>query len=303
MAAGVSDPIVIEGLSKRFGRVTAVDGLSLRVPAGCVYGFLGLNGAGKTTTIRLLLDLLRPTAGRATMLGRDCRRDGRRARAEVGYLPGELRLYPDLSGRQVLQLLARLSARPVDAGLQRALLDRLSFSDRDLARPVGEYSAGMKRKIGIVQAFQSDPELLILDEPTEGLDPLMQEAFYSLLGEARQRGRTVFMSSHVLSEVDRVCDRIGVLREGRLVIDSPVDDVRRLAPRGVCVTFTGPVTAPDTWPDGIAAVAIEPARWRLRAARDVGALVTRLSGYPVADLQISERTLEDVVIALYRGQP
>jgi ABC-2 type transport system ATP-binding protein len=299
---GAPEPIVIETLSKRFGRVMAVDGLSLRVGAGCVYGFLGLNGAGKTTTIRMLLDLLRPTAGRALVLGHDCRRDGLKARAHVGYLPGELRLYPDLTGRQILRLLARLSARPVDPARQQQLLVRLALTDRDLARPVGEYSAGMKRKIGIVQAFQSDPELLILDEPTEGLDPLMQEVFYALLAETRRRGRTVFMSSHVLSEVDRVCDRIGVLREGRLVLDASVDEVRRIAPRTVCVTFSEPVSALPSWPDGVSVESIEPTRWRLRAPREIGGLVGLLAAYPVSDLEVSERTLEDVVIAFYRGQ-
>ena len=149
---------------------------------------------------------------------------------------------------------------------------------------MGEYSAGMKRKIGIVQAFQSDPELLILDEPTEGLDPLMQEAFYALLAETRRRGRTVFMSSHVLSEVDRVCDRIGVLREGRLVLDASVDEVRRIAPRTVCVTFSAPVSALPSWPDGVSVESIEPTRWRLRASREIGGLVGQLSAYPVADL-------------------
>jgi ABC-2 type transport system ATP-binding protein len=299
---GTPDPIVIDGLGKRFGRVTAVDGLNLRVQAGTVYGFLGLNGAGKTTTIRMLLDLLRPSAGRAAILGHDCRREGLKARAAVGYLPGELRLYPDLSGRQALQLLGRLSDRFVDESRQRELLDRLSFSERDLARPIGDYSAGMKRKIGIVQAFQSDPELLILDEPTEGLDPLMQVAFYDLLDETRRRGRTVFMSSHVLSEVDRVCDRIGVLRDGRLVLEAPVDEVRRIAPRTVIVSFMTPVSAPGTWPDGVTVVSIEPTRWQLRATREIGGLVSLLSAYHVVDIDISERTLEDVVIAFYRGQ-
>jgi ABC-2 type transport system ATP-binding protein len=207
----MADPIVIEGLTKRFHALVAVDHLSLRVPAGCVFGFLGLNGAGKTTTIRLLLDLLRPTSGRALILGYDCRLDGLRARGNVGYLPGDMRLYPDMTGHQVLRLLGRLSGRAVNERRQRDLLGRLNLPDHDLSRRIGEYSTGMKRKLGIVQAFQSDPTVLVLDEPTEGLDPLMQEAFYQLLAETSTRGHTVFMSSHVLSEVERVCDRIAVV--------------------------------------------------------------------------------------------
>jgi ABC-2 type transport system ATP-binding protein len=267
-----------------------------------VYGFLGLNGAGKTTTIRVLLDLLRPTAGRASILGHDCQKDSRRARAGVGYLPGEMRLYPDLTGRQVLQLLARLSASPVDEARQRELLERLSLPDHDLARPVGEYSAGMKRKLGIVQAFQADPPVLILDEPTEGLDPLMQEAFYELLAETRRRGRTVFLSSHVLSEVDRVCDRIGILRHGALVLDATVAEVRRLAPRAVRVVFSRAVAPPAGWPPGIVPAAIADARWDLRATAELGEMVSLLAALPVADLEVSDRKLEDVVIDYYRGQ-
>jgi ABC-2 type transport system ATP-binding protein len=153
-----------------------------------------------------------------------------------------------------------------------------------------------------VQAFQADPDLLILDEPTEGLDPLMQDAFYTLLDDTRRRGRTVFMSSHVLSEVDRVCDRIGVLREGRLVLDASVDEVRRIAPRAVCITFSAPVSPPASWPDGVSPESVEPTCWRLRAEREIGSLVARCATLPVADLEISDRTLEDVVIAFYRGR-
>ncbi len=295
------DPVVIDGLTKRFGRLVAVKHLSLRVPAGEVFGFLGLNGAGKTTTIRLLLDLLRPTGGRASILGHDCQRDGLAARASVGYLPGEMRLYPDMTGRQVLEVLGRLSAR-VDPAYQAQLLDTLSFAPGDLDRRVREYSTGMKRKLGIVQAFQSDPALLILDEPTEGLDPLVQEAFYGLVDGVRARGRTVFMSSHVLSEVERVCDRIGLLRRGELVLDATVSDVRRLAPRVVRVTFERDVAAPGEWPDGFAPSAIGPRRWELRTVDDMGPLVRLLGTLPVADLEIAERRLEDVVIDYYRGR-
>lgn len=298
----MGDPVVIEGLTKRFGTLTAVSDLSLRVPAGSVYGFLGLNGAGKTTTIRVLLDLLRPTAGRASVLGYDCQRDGRRARAGIGYLPGELRFYPDMTGGQVLRLLARLSSRPVRPAWQAELLERVRLPAADLERRVGDYSSGMKRKLGIVQAFQSDPAVLILDEPTEGLDPLVQEVFYDLLAEVSGRGNTVFMSSHVLSEVDRVCGRIGILRRGALVLDASVAEVRRLAPRKVRVSFARNVKPPATWPPGVTAATLAPARWDLLATDALGALIALLGSLPVADLEVAERRLEDVVIHYYRGQ-
>jgi ABC-2 type transport system ATP-binding protein len=192
------EAIHLERLGKRYGRVEALNDVSLAVEEGQVFGFLGVNGAGKTTTIRILLDLVRPTAGRASVFGRDCQSAGLDVRAQLGYLPGEPGFYGDMTGEATLDLLGRLSRRGVDPSWRRGLLDRLELAAADLRRPIREYSTGMKRKLGIVQAFQADPPLLVLDEPTEGLDPLMQEAFYELLAEVRRRGRTVFMSSHVL---------------------------------------------------------------------------------------------------------
>jgi ABC-2 type transport system ATP-binding protein len=296
------DVVITEGLTKRFGHLVAVKDLSLRVPAGQIFGFLGLNGAGKTTTIRILLDLLRPTAGRASILGHDCQLDGMAARARVGYLPGEMRLYPDMTGQQILDVFARLSAlAPASVQRQQLLLERLSLPASDLGRRIREYSTGMKRKLGIVLAFQSDPAVLVLDEPTEGLDPLVQEAFYSLLDETRERGLTVFMSSHVLSEVERVCDRIAILRKGEVVLDAPVDEVRRRAPRAVRVTFAADVEPPSSWLPGIEPVSISARRWELRARAELGAFINGLSGLPVADLDVAERRIEDIVIDYYRG--
>ena len=296
-----ADPVVIDGLTKRFGRLVAVNNLSLRVPAGEIFGFLGLNGAGKTTTIRMLLDLLRPSAGRAAILGHDCQSDSVAARALVGYMPGEPGFYRDMTGRQVLGVLARLSARAVREAWRRELLERLAFRDEDLDRRIREYSSGMKRKLAIASAFQADAPLLILDEPTEGLDPLMQEAFYALLADVRQRGTTVFLSSHVLSEVDRVCDRIGILRAGELVLEAPVGQVRRMAPRLVRVVFRQPVAPPPAgWPALIEVVATSATQWSLRAQGSIGPVVESLAGLPVADLDVREPRLEDVVIQYYR---
>ncbi|HNV03266.1 MAG TPA: ABC transporter ATP-binding protein [Vicinamibacterales bacterium] len=295
--------IVTRGLMKRFGRLVAVRALDLQVEPGQVFGFLGQNGAGKTTTIRMLLDLLRPTAGRAEILGHDCQADGLAARALVGYMPGEIGFYRDMTGRRALGVLAELARGAVRADRQRELCERMALDDADLDRPIREYSTGMKRKLAAVAAFQHDPPVLLLDEPTEGLDPLMQEAFYELLADARAGGTTVFLSSHVLSEVDRVCDRIGLLRAGELVLTAPIGEVRRTAPRLVRVTFRRPVAGPPSaWPPSIEIVEVAAARWIVRAYGSIGPVVESLGGLPVADLEVREPRLEDVVMAYYRGQ-
>jgi ABC-2 type transport system ATP-binding protein len=294
--------VTLHQLSKSFGTVTALRSASLTVRQGEVFGFLGLNGAGKTTTIRILLDLLRPSGGSAALFGHDCQRDSRRTRALVGYLPGELGLYPDLTGGGVLELLARLSATPVRSVYRDDLLERLELSRADLARPIREYSTGMKRKLGIVQALQADPPLLLLDEPTEGLDPLVQRALNDVLFELRRRGRTVFMSSHVLSEVERVCDRLAVIRNGEIALVSTVAEVRRMGGRLVRVHLAreAPVIA---LPPGMSFADQSPTVWQIRVPGDVGPLVAALAGLPVRDLEIVEPALEDVLRGFYREGP
>jgi len=294
--------ISINGISKRYRRLTAVKDLKLEVKEGEVFGFLGLNGAGKTTTIRILLDLLRPSAGRASIMGRDCQSQGLEVRSSVGYLPGEMGLYRDMTGRELLDFLGRLGTRAVVESYREQLVKRLELSAAELKRKLREYSTGMKRKLGLIQAFQSDPPLLILDEPTEGLDPLMQESFYELLSEAKARGRTVFMSSHVLSEVGRVCDRIGLLRKGELVLLSSVEDVRVLAPRRLRVWFDRDVNHPGDFPAKYEIVEIQPRLWSLRVHGPLGWLTEHLSGLPVLDIEIDEPRLEDVLTRYYREE-
>jgi len=279
-------PISIRGLTKRYGNVLAVNNLSLEVIPGESLGFLGLNGAGKTTTIRILLDLLRPNSGNAFILGHDCQSDGLRARLNIGYLPGEMGIYSDLTGREVLDLLAGLSGHAVSMSRRGELQERLEFSTSDLRRRLREYSTGMKRKLGLIQAFQSDPHLLILDEPTEGLDPLMQESFYKLLVDAKQRGRTVFMSSHVLSEVDRVCDRIALVRKGELVLLSGIEELRKLAARQVRVIFDENIPGPRSW--------------NVKVEGPLGPLLQTIATLPVRDIEIEEAKLEDVILKYYR---
>jgi ABC-2 type transport system ATP-binding protein len=292
-------PISIRGLTKHYGNLRAVSNLTLEAAPGEILGFLGLNGAGKTTTIRVLLDLLRPSTGAAFIFGCDCQADGVNARSNIGYLPGELGIYPDLTGREVLDLLAGLGRRALEPKRRRELQQRLEFPDTDLRRQLREYSTGMKRKLGLIQAFQADPLLLILDEPTEGLDPVMQQSFYALLDDSKQRGRTVFMSSHVLSEVDRVCDRIALLRKGELVLLSTVAEARTLAARHVRIVFAEDVHFDSPPPPGCEAVEIGPRHWNLKVKGPLGPLLRSLAALPVADIEVEKPKLEDVVMEYY----
>ena len=228
----------MEGLAKHYGRVHALEDVTLDVRQGEIFGFLGPNGAGKSTLIRLLLGYLHPTAGRGSVLGLDIVRDSVAIRRRSGYLPGGIALDDGLSGLRLLDDLAALSGRPPVR--RAAICEKLELTDRVLRRPIRDYSRGMRQKIGIVQALQHDPELAILDEPSEGLDPLMQRAFYEVLEGVRAAGRTVFFSSHVLSEVERVCDRVAIVRAGRLVALEDVAVIRAQRRRRVELR-------PDRW--------------------------------------------------------
>ena len=288
------------GVRRRGGApVRALQDVSLDVREGEVFGFLGPNGAGKSTLIRLLLGFLHPTAGSATVLGLDTERDSVAIRARAGYLPGGIALYDGLTGERHLDYLAELSGR--DPVLRGALCDGLELSARTLRRPIRDYSRGMRQKIGIVQALQHDPELAILDEPSEGLDPLMQRAFYDILDDRRRAGRTVFRSSHVLSEVERVCDRVAIVRAGRLVALEDVATLLRRRKRRVEIRFDGP--APDlsgvagvmelTVGDGLAAFALEG---------DPRPFLAALEGAPVSDLVVEPARLEDAFLEYYAGE-
>ncbi|WP_035849920.1 ABC transporter ATP-binding protein [Kitasatospora azatica] len=292
--------IELAGLSKYYGHKAGVDHLDLTVRRGEIFGFLGPNGAGKTTTIRCLVGLLRPSAGRIRLLGLDPAADHRRLAPRLGYLPGELRLYPELTGTQTLRLLGDLQGA---ATFRRSeLCERLGLSAADLGRPVREYSRGMKQKLGLVQALQHDPELVVLDEPTEGLDPLVQEVFFALLDEASHAGRTVLLSSHVLPEVQRACGRVALVRAGRLVAVRSVSTLREERARRVRLVLA----------DGRGARALGRAeRWSPRWHGDeVQLLVPRtelvaglrelLAALPVADLSVEEAGLDEAFLDLYR---
>lgn len=290
--------IETRGLGKRYGRVRALEDLSLRVEEGEVFGFLGPNGAGKTTTIRLLLGLLRPSAGTATVLGHAVAPGRAAVRADLGYLPGELALWPTFSGAHTLAFLERLTGRPaVD---RAALVERLGLTAAELGRPVHGYSDGMKQKLGVVQALQCRPKLALLDEPTKGLDPLVQREFYAVLADACRQGMTVFFSSHVISEVERVCDRVAMLRGGKLVSVGTVEDLRRAQRRRIIATFGDDVDTAALAHFG-EVVEREPRRVVLRAVQEeLPALVVRLGMLPLVDLVIEPPSLEEVFLERYR---
>ena len=270
--------IQVDGLTKYYGAVIGVEELSFDVQPGEVYGFLGANGAGKTTTIRLLLDLLRPSRGRASVLGFDCRRDSLEARRRIGYLPGELPVYPDLSAAGYLDYLAKLDGRPVSRRYLDELLKRFDVSQVDLTRRLREQSHGMKQKIGIIQALMGRAPVLILDEPTAGLDPLMVQAFRDAIDTLKEnRATTIFLSSHVLTEVEATCDRIGLIRGGRMVASGTIADLKRNAARRVIVELREPVPTPFPVLQGVTVVSNAGRRIELDVQGPLGPVLHALA--------------------------
>lgn len=293
--------IETRGLTKRYGSARGIEDVTLSVEPGEVFGFLGPNGAGKTTTIRTLLDLLHPSAGSARLFGLDSHRDSAAIRARLGNLPGDFGFGPAASGRQVVALLARL--RGVD-GLGRA--EELAARFRaDLERPLGQLSRGNRQKVGLIAAAFHEPELLVLDEPTSGLDPLMQEEFLALLVEERERGRTVFLSSHELDEVQRVCDRVGIVRGGRLVAVERIEELLGKARRRLTAVLAEPAASAGLAGElralpGVEDVAADGRRLTLTVAGDVDPLLKALAGHHVADLEVTHPSLEQVFLGYYR---
>jgi ABC-2 type transport system ATP-binding protein len=276
--------------------IRALESLDLTVHAGEVFGFLGPNGAGKSTTIRLLLGFLHPTSGHARVLGLDTSRESVAIRRRLGYLPTGIALYDTLTGEELLDYLARLSGRA--ASRQAALCERLELPRRTLKRLVREYSRGTRQKVGIVQALQHDPELAILDEPSEGLDPLMQRAFYEILDQLKAEGRTVFFSSHVLSEVERVCDRVAIIRGGRLVALEETATLLARRKRNVVLRFTGAPPRLATVP-GITNIEQGDGYLTCRVEGDVRPFLAAIADAAVVDLTIEPARLEEAFLEFY----
>jgi len=298
----VSDVAAIRasGLGKSYGSgVMALEGVDLEVAQGERIGFLGPNGAGKTTFIRCALGVLRPTEGSIAILGHDVARDRLAALAEVGYVPGDLGMIRQVSGGRMLDALAKLHPRP--PVLRDQLLAALELSEADLRRRIREYSTGMRQKLGLVAALQHDPPVIILDEPTAGLDPVMQARLLGVLDERARAGRTVFFSSHVLGEVDELCDRVAMVRGGKLLLVRDVDELRRARVRTVELLFDGDVSPSAYAVDGISEVRVEGHVHHFTMAGDPGPLLAKLAPLSPRDITIEAARLEDVFRALYIG--
>jgi ABC-2 type transport system ATP-binding protein len=287
-----------DALTKSYGKSRGVIDLTFEVVPGEVFGYLGPNGAGKTTTIRTMLDFIRPTRGRISLFGLDPHHDGPDVRRRVGYLPGEFGLYERLTGEEYLRTFAALRGQ-VPWSQVSALADRLKL---ELGVRIKSLSHGNKRKLGLIQAFMHEPELLVMDEPTQGLDPLIQQEFYSLIDEARERGATTFISSHVMPEVERVCDRVAIIREGRLITVADIGDLKSAALRRVEFHFDHPVPA-SAFASLASVVTAEASgdEIRLSVRGPLDEVVKEAARHTVVNVETHEPSLEDVFLDVYRN--
>ena len=292
--------ILIEGLTREFGPVRAVDDLSMDVKPGEIFGFLGPNGAGKTTTIRVLLDVIRPNAGRASVLGFDCQSQTLDVRRRTGYLPGDLHLYEGLTGAEFLAFFASLRPGEVEPAYLRELQERFKL---DPTKKVAAYSKGNRQKLGLVQALMHRPEVLMLDEPTSGLDPLIQHEVWLILEEEAAAGRTVFFSSHVLSEVERICHRIGIIRAGRLVAVEEVGTLKARALHIIEVTFAEAVPEAAFAVPGVDIVQHDKNKVRLQVRDHLDDVIKLIARYPVIDLRTDQASLEEIFLTYYEAAP
>ena len=285
--------IETKNLTKYYGDIRGIENLSLQVKKGEIFGFLGPNGAGKTTTIRTLLGLLKPTRGEAYILNKNIEEDIVEIRANVGYIPGELNLYEHLTGIQFLDYFSSL--RETNLSLLDELLETFELP---LERKIKGYSRGMKQKMGIIQAFMDDPPVIIMDEPTSGLDPLLQQKFYEFLRSEKKKGRTMFFSSHILSEVDKICDRVAIIREGKPIALEDVETLKSKSGKKIKLKikedpckFKGPkdMKITDGWIEFI-------------TSDDINHWIKEIAKFTVEDLKISDFSLEDIFIRYYEGE-
>ena len=297
----MSDSVIrTEALSKDYGGGHGLFDLSLEIKRGEIFGFLGPNGAGKSTTMRLLLDLIRPTAGSASLLGLDSRRNSLEIRRRVGYLPGDFALYPKLDGTAMLDYLADLRGG-VDRGVRDRLAERF---DAQLDRPVHELSTGNRQKLGLIQAFMHEPELLILDEPIAGLDPLVQQSFHALLAEVAAAGRTVFLSSHTLSEVERVADRVAILRQGRLAVVDSLENLRGIAIQRLEVEFADGAPDPEVIRalPGVRRADLDGRHLLVAFEGSVDPLLKEIAEREVRSIRSRDDDLEEIFLHYYREE-
>ena len=288
--------ISVSNLTKYYGTTLGVKNINFTVNQGEIFGFLGPNGAGKTTTIRMLLDLLRPSSGQINIFGQEIYTHSLEIRKRCGYLPGSFSAYGNMTGTDFLQFAA--SMRKTEPKLQKSLIDRFQLLQEDLSQKVKHLSHGTLQKLGIIQAFFHQPELFILDEPTIGLDPLMQEEFYRLLHEMKNEGKTIFFSSHNLPEVEKVCHRIAIIREGELVALETLEGLKKKKLKRLHFTLSRPVPGLDL--PGANLVDQKDLSYEYLVEGDIQTLLQRLSKLPIEDLTLPEPDLEEVFMAYYR---
>lgn len=292
--------IHLNGLSKQYGSVHALQGLTLDVFRGEIFGYLGPNGAGKTTTIRLLLDLIRPTAGSAQILGMDVHNQSVAIHKHIGNLPGELGLWRHMTGWEVVDYLGGLRGS-IPKSYAGSLAERL---DLDMKRKVGDYSSGMKRKLGLIQVMMHKPDILILDEPTNGLDPLVQQTFQKMMLEIRDEGRTIFMSSHVLHEVEHICDRVGILRDGKLETVRRISDLKQVHFRWMTLRLASEDSQPvdkavfESLPS-VSDVQVDDGSVRFRVTGELDPVIKAAARYHVVDMEYVEPNLEEIFLEYY----
>ncbi len=282
--------IQVHQLTKKYKDVLAVDNISFSVNTGEIFGFLGPNGAGKTTTIRTLLGFLRPDAGNAFVCGLNIKNDILDIRRKVGYIPGELALYEHLTGKQCLQYFSTI--RNTDLSLLNELQE---IFELPLERKIKTYSRGMKQKLGIIQAFMDDPEIVIMDEPTSGLDPLLQQKFYRFLKNEKKKGRTMFFSSHILSEVEKICDRVAIIRKGRIVAEEKIENLKKKKGKKIRLKIKESPEKLQSIPN----VKIVDDWIEFVTEDNIDEVIKKIANYTVLDLEIQEFSLEDIFMRYY----
>jgi ABC-2 type transport system ATP-binding protein len=288
-------PLEIKSLTKWYGSVCAVEDVSFDIEQGEIFGYLGPNGSGKTTTIRIFLDFIRASAGRAQLFGLDSHVHSSKIRSRIGYVPGEYGIYEEMRGFEYLRFFGALR------GYRKPpLRDRLiEMFGLDISKRIKSYSHGTKQKLAVVQAFMHDPELFILDEPTIGLDPLMQQRFYELLLEMKNRGKTIFFSSHILSEVEKVCDRVGILREGKLAAIHEISEIKKFRLKSIEISFKQEVNKSVFRLDGVRKVEKDGNTIQLWVDSNINSILRTISEYPVENMSFRDASLEDIFMEYY----